>query len=111
MSLQTQIGFQTVTTSNATLGAAVPTGMTVRLTSVTIQQPAAGVAKVISLAIGTTATPANIIRTYTIAAGALNFVEYPNIVLTAGQQLNVVTSLGTTEAVITASGLKDLATA
>lgn len=113
MSLQTKLaGPQSVTTSNATVGAAVPTGMTVKVNSITLQQPPTGDAKRVDLAIGTAATAANVVRSYVIPTGAFNFSEAPGIVLAAGEQLNVIQVGGTTaQVVLTASGVKDLATA
>lgn len=108
MSLIVPLASQAVTTTNATLGAAVPTGQIWRVHAVNIQHTAAGVAKNIALAIGTTATAANVKKRYNLAAGVSPPPDYPSLVLVAGEQLNVITDAGTSEAVISVTVAKDL---
>lgn len=108
MSLIVPLASQAVTTTNATLGIAVPTGQIWRVHAVNIQHGAAGVAKNIALAVGTTATAANIKKRYNLALGVSPPTDYPAIVMVAGEQLNVVTDLGTSEAIISVTVAKDL---
>lgn len=108
MALITSLGSQAVTTTNATLGSAVPTGQIWRVVAVNIQQPAGSVAKTISLAIGTTATAGNVKRRYSLSAGVATAQDFPNLALVAADQLNVVADTGTSEAVITVTVAKDL---
>lgn len=111
MSFITALGSQAVTTANATLGIAVPTGQVWRITAVNVQQPAAGDAKVVQLAIGTTATAVNIKRSYSLAAGVAVAQDFPQLVMVAADQVNVVQVGGTTaQAVITVTVAKDLIT-
>lgn len=104
------LGSQAVTTSNATLGSAVPTGQIWVVEAVNIQQPTGSAAKVISMAIGTTATAANIKRRYSVAAGLAQAQDYPRIALVAGEQLNVICDAGTGEAVMTVTVRKQFGT-
>lgn len=99
---------QAVTTSNAALGAAVPAGQVWKVVAVSVQHAAAGVAKNVALAIGTTATAANIKKRYNMDAGKSPPTDFPNIVMVAADQLNVVTDAGTSEAIITVTIRKEL---
>lgn len=109
MSFPLRLGPQAVTTANATLGAAIATGQVARIMQVKITQPAAGDAKVVVLAIGTTATAANIIGQYTLVAGVQNIIEFPGIPLAAADQINVTQVGGTTATAVIEVGLaKDL---
>lgn len=110
MSLVTQLGSQAVTTSNATLGIAVPTGQIWRIVAVNIQQPAASDAKTVSLALGTTATAANVKRRYSLASGLSSAQDFPNIAMVAGDQVNVIADGTTAQAVCTVTVAKDLIT-
>ncbi len=105
MSFFRRIAGQAVTTANATFGAALPAGQTARLTQVKITQTGAHDAKVIVLAIGTTATAANVIGQYSLAAGVANVLEFPGIPIVAGEQLNVTQVGGTTAQAIIEAGL------
>ena len=107
MSLIVPLGSQLVTTSNATLGIAVPTGQIWRITAVNIQQPS-GAAKVIALAIGTTATAVNVKRKYPLGGGQQTAQDFPGLVMVAGDQVNVITDAGTNEAVMSVTVAKDL---
>jgi hypothetical protein len=108
MPLIAPLGSAAVTTTNATLGVAVPTGQIWRILAVNLQQPAASDAKDIYLAIGTTATAANIKRRYSLAAGLATAQDFPNIAMVAGEQVNVVGTGTTAQAVITVTVAKDL---
>ncbi len=108
MSLIAPLGSQAVTTSNATLGVAVPTGQIWRILAVNVQQPTGSDAKEIALAIGTTATAANIRRRYPLAAGSANAQDFPNIAMVAGDQVNVIGTGTTAQAVIAVTVAKDL---
>jgi hypothetical protein len=108
MGLLVPLGSQLVTTTNATFGIAVPTGQIWRLRAVNIQQAVSGVAKTILLALGTTATAANVKLRYGMLLGQLKVQDFPDIVMVAGDQLNVITDLGTNEAVLSCTVLKDL---
>jgi hypothetical protein len=108
MSLIVSLASQAVTTSNATLGTAVPTGQLWRVRAVNIQQPTGAAAKNIALAVGTTATAANVKRRYALPSGLQTAQDFPDLMLAAGEQLNVVTDAGTTEAVISVTVIKDL---
>lgn len=102
MSFPRRIAGQVVTTANATFGVAIPAGQVARLKEVKITQPAAGLAKTVTLAIGTTATAANIIGQYVLIGGVQNVLEFPNIPMAAGEQLNVICSADTAVAIIEA---------
>lgn len=104
-----RIGPTAITTSNVALGSAVPTGQTFTIRSLLIQQAAAGDAKEILVAIGTTATAANVVRRITFVAGVQNYLEFPEIVLRAGEQINVIGTGTTAQAVIEMNGYRDLA--
>ncbi len=109
MSFPLRLGPQAVTTSNATLGAAIPTGQVARLRQIKITQPAGSDAKTVIVAIGTTATAANVIGQYTLVTGLNNVLEMPNIPMAAGDQINVIQSGGTTAQAVIEAGLeKDL---
>lgn len=108
MALITALGTQAVTTSNATLGVAVPTGQLWRVIAVNLQQPVGSDAKTVSLAIGTTATAANVKRRYSLAAGLATAQDFPNLALVAGEQLNVIGDGTTAQAVITVTVAKEL---
>lgn len=108
MGLMVPLASQSVTTSNATFGSAVPTGQLWRLRAVNWQQPSVGTAKVISLAIGTTATAGNIKRRYSLASGVQNGQDFPDIVLVAGEQLNIVCDTDTGVAILSATVIKEL---
>ncbi len=109
MSFPLRLGPQAVTTANATLGAAIPAGQVARVKQIKITQPAAGDAKVVVVAIGTTATAANIVGQYTLIAGVQNVFEAPNIPLAAGEQINITQVGGTTATAVIEIGIdKDL---
>jgi hypothetical protein len=108
MSLVVPLGSQAATTANATFGVAVPTGQIWRIVAINVQQPAASDAKVISIAIGTTATAANVKRQYSLAAGVATAQEFPNIVLVAADQVNIIATGTTAQAVVTITVAKDL---
>lgn len=108
MSLITQLGSQAVTTSNATLGSAVPSGQIWRIVAVNIQQPTGSDAKTISLALGTTATAANVKRRYPLGAGLQTSQDFPNIAMVAGDQVNVIGDGTTAQAVMTVTVAKEL---
>lgn len=109
MSFPLRLGPQAVTTANATLGAAIPAGQVARVVQVKVTQPAGSDAKTVVLAIGTTATPANIVGNYALAAGVQNVLESPSIPLAAADQLNITQVGGTTaQAVIEVGIAKDL---
>jgi hypothetical protein len=99
---------QAVTTSNATLGSAVPAGQVWKVVAVNLQHAAAGVAKNVALAVGTTATAANIKKRYNMEAAKSPPTDYPNIVMVATEQLNIVTDAGTSEAIMTVTIRKEL---
>jgi hypothetical protein len=110
MSLIVSLGSQALTTSNAALGVAVPTGQVWRVVAVNIQQPTGSDAKTgILLAVGTTATAVNVKRNYSLASGQATTQDFPQLALVAGEQINVVQSTGTTaQAVISVTVAKDL---
>jgi hypothetical protein len=99
---------QAVTTSNATFGSAVPAGQVWKVVAVSLQHTAAGVAKNVALAIGTTATAANIKKRYNMELGKSPPTDFPNLVLQATEQLNIVTDAGTSEAIMTVTIRKEL---
>lgn len=107
-SLLTPLGSQAVTTTNATLGSAVPSGQIWRIVAVNIQQPAGSDAKTIALALGTTATAVNVKRRYSLTAGLAQAQDFPNIAMVAGDQVNVIGDGTTAQAVITVTVAKDL---
>lgn len=108
MGLLVPLGSQLVTTSNATLGIAVPTGQIWRLRAINIQQTSAAVAKAILVAFGTTATAVNVKLRYQLTLGQTKAQDFPDLVMVAGDQINVITDLGTNEAVLSATVLKEL---
>lgn len=110
MSFPLRLGPQAVTTANATLGAAIPTGQVARITQIKVTQPAGADAKTVVVAIGTTATAANIIAQIVLAAGVQNVADPGyNIPMAAGDQINVTQVGGTTaQAVIEVGLAKDL---
>ncbi len=108
MSLIVPLGSQAVTTTNATLGIAVPTGQVWRILAVNVQQPTGSDAKTVSLAIGTTATAANVKRRYSLASGLATAQAFPNIGMVAGDQINVIGDGTTAQAVISVTVAKDL---
>lgn len=108
MALITPLGSQAATTSNATLGIAVPTGQIWRITAVNIQQPAASDAKTVSLGIGTTATAANVKRRYPLAAGLASAQDFPNLAMVAGDQVNIIADGTTAQAIVTITVSKEL---
>lgn len=109
MALIVPLGSQLVTTSNATLGGAVPSGQIWRIVAVNLQQPTGSAAKNIALALGTTATAANIKRRYTLGAGLQSpYPDVPNIAMVAGDQVNIISDAGTNEAVMSITVSKEL---
>jgi hypothetical protein len=108
MPLIAPLGSQAVTTSNATLGIAVPAGQIWRILAVNVQQPTGSDAKEVALAIGTTATAANIKRRYSLGSGFATAQDFPNIAMVAGEQVNVLGTGTTAQAVITVTVAKDL---
>jgi hypothetical protein len=78
------------TTDEAVITAAA--GVQVEITSMMFYQPAAGLSKVIRFGIGTTATAINIKGQQTFAAGEASAIQYPGLVLTPGQTLNLIAS-------------------
>lgn len=108
MHFMASLGSQFVTTSNATLGIAVPTGQLWRIRAVNIQQPVTGVAKTILLALGTTATAVNVKLRYSLVLGQIKVQDFPDLMMVAGDQLNVITDLGTNEAVLSVTVIKGL---
>jgi hypothetical protein len=108
MGFKTILGSQAVTTSNATLGSAVPTGQIWRIVAVNLQQPATADAKTVALAIGTTATAANVKRRYSLTGGLATAQDFPDIPMVAGDQVNVVGDGTTAQAVITVTVEKEL---
>lgn len=107
MSLNIRLAKATITTSNVAIFTNV-TGQVTKIASITIQQPTTAGSKIVQIGIGTTGTPANVVLSYTIAAGQQKIVDFPNLVLSGTETLDVVSSAGTTEAVITVNGVKDL---
>jgi len=109
MGLTAPLGSQAVTTSNATLGVAVPTGQIWTIIAVNLQQPSTGDAKTVSLALGTTATAANVKRRYSVPAGVYNMpTDFPNIAMVAGEQVNVIGDGTTAQAVLSVTVRKEL---
>jgi hypothetical protein len=107
-SLMVPLGSQLVTTTNATLGIAVPPGQIWRVRAVNIQQPAGSAAKNIALAFGTTATAANVKRRYPLLSGLQTAQDFPDLIMVATDQVNVITDAGTNEAVISVTVIKEL---
>lgn len=110
MPILDRIGPTAITNANVALGSAVPAGQAFKIATLLIQQPAGSVSKTIKVAIGTTATAANVVRTILLAAGLVNYTEAPGLVVKAGEQINVICDLGTTEAVIEFNGARDIVT-
>lgn len=111
MGLRVPLGSQAVTTSNATLGIAVPAGQLWTIVAVNIQQPTTADAKQVRLALGTTATPANVKREYTLATGSQNPQDFPQIVMNAADQVNIIQIGGTTaQAIMTVTVVKEFGT-
>ncbi len=108
MGILVPLGSQLVTTSNATLGIAVPTGQIWRLRAVNIQQASSGVAKTILLALGITSTALNVKLRYPMLLGQTKVQDFPDIMMVAADQLNVITDLGTNEAVLSVTVYKEL---
>lgn len=109
MSFPLRLGPQAVTTANATLGAAIPAGQVAKLKQIKITQPAGSDAKTVVVAIGTTATAANIVGQFVLVAGVQNVAEFPAIPMAAGDQVNITQVGGTTaQAVIEVGVDKDL---
>lgn len=108
MSLITQLGSQAATTSNATLGSAVPAGQVWCITAVNIQQPTGSDAKTVSLALGATTTAGNVKRRYSLAAGLASAQDFPGIAMVAGDQVNIIADGTTAQAVVTVTVAKDL---
>lgn len=112
MAFKLRLGPQSVTTSTATLGAAIPTGQSAVIKQIKITQPASGDSKVVVLSIGTPATVSNTIGQFTVTgAVAVNILEMPNIPLVAGEQLSVIQTGGTTAQATIEVGLEKDASA
>lgn len=99
----------TITTADAA-AITVPAGQIWEITSITTQQPGTGVAKVVQIGFGTTATAANVKWNVNFAAGLGKDIFYPGWSLQPAATLNVVASAGTTECVYTVNGLKHVIT-
>lgn len=106
MGLYTQLATGTITTTSAA-AFTVPTGQVWKVQSITIMQPAAAVAKIVSMGTGTQATAANIKIQRTIT-GAYSEVIFPNMAVTAAGTFDVLASAGTTEVSYSIHGTKDL---
>lgn len=76
--------------------------------AITLHQPVGSSAKVISVGIGTTATPANVQYSVSFPAGQQSTTIYPGWVLTGTQTINVSDAVGA-QANIKVSGFKDAA--
>lgn len=107
MSLNAQLASGTITTTSAA-AFTVPSGQVWRINTITLMQPAAAVAKVVSLGSGTQATAANIKIQRTYAAGAQSEILAPAFVVAAGGTFDVLASAGTTECTYSIHGVKDL---
>lgn len=107
MSLNAQLATGTITTTSAA-AFTVPAGQVWRIASITLMQPAAAVAKVISMGTGTQATAANIKIQRTYAAGAQSEILFPGFVVAAAGTFDVLASAGTTECTYSLHGTKDL---
>jgi hypothetical protein len=108
MSLMAQLGTGTVTTTDAAIVAAVPSGQLHKVQYITIQQPAGSTAKVLKIGTGTTATAANVKLTRSIPAGFYSEVILAPFTLAAAATLNAVVDTGTTELSYSVQGTKDL---
>jgi hypothetical protein len=85
------------------------TGTVTKITSVTLAQPAAGVATTIRLTIGTDVTAGSRWFEYPVPAGAGTYIFYPHVVL-SGTEIVQASSVSADDVVVcTISGVVDAA--
>ena len=108
MGLMVPLGSAAVTTTNATLGSAVPAGQLWRVRAVNIQQPSAGLAKKIAIGFGNTTTAGNVKRRYDVSAGQQNLQDFPDLVMAAGDQINMACDTDTGVAIVSVTVIKEL---
>lgn len=105
MALYTQLASSAINTTDTSVN--VPAGEVWMVHSITLQQPAAGLAKNILIALnGTSLTAANVRQTIVFAAGIQNQVIYPGFGLPAGTTINYSASADANVATITINGFK-----
>lgn len=104
MALYTQLAAGTITT--ASVATNVPAGEVWMIHSVTISQPAAGLAKEIAFTIGSAATLANAHFGASFAAGIQRQTLYPGSGVPASSSINVIASADTGVATFTVNGFK-----
>lgn len=104
MALYTQLAQATVTTTSVAFN--VPAGEVWMIHSLTLAQPAAGLAKEISCKIGAAATAANSEFGATFAAGLQRTILYPGAGIPASGSFNIICSADTGVAVFTLNGFK-----
>ncbi|OFV83848.1 MAG: hypothetical protein A2W26_12905 [Acidobacteria bacterium RBG_16_64_8] len=104
MALYTQLAQATITTTSVAIN--VPAGEVWMIHSLTLAQPAAGLAKEISCKIGAAATAANSEFGATFVAGLQRQILYPGVAVPAGSSFNIISSADTGVAVYTLNGFK-----
>lgn len=105
MALYTQLASSTILTTDTSVS--VPAGEVWMVHSITVQQPAAGLAKEISIGLnGTSLTAGNVRERFTFAAGIQSQTKYPGFGLPAGTTINYSSSADTGVATIVVNGFK-----
>lgn len=105
MALYTQLASSTILTTDTAVS--VPAGEVWMVHSITLQQPAAGLAKEIAIALnGTSLTAANVKTGATFAAGIQRQTLYPGFGVPAGTTINYSASADTGVATISINGFK-----
>ena len=105
MALYTQLAAGTITTTSA-VAATVPAGEVWVIHSVTLSQPAAGLAKEIAFKVNAAATLANAEFGASFAAGVQRQTLYPGAGVPAGQTINVICSADTGVCTYVINGFK-----
>lgn len=105
MALYTQLASGTITTASVAV-ATVPAGEVWAIYSVTLSQPAAGLAKEIAFTINAAATLANAQFGASFIAGVQRQVLYPGEGVPAGQTINTICSADTGVCTFSINGFK-----
>lgn len=92
--------------TTTTVAFTVPAGQIWEITSITVQHPAAGLAKVITVGFGTQATPANVKYNWTFAAAQQKDVFYPGWARLPTETLDFISSADANVAVYVVTGFK-----
>jgi len=95
----------TINTAN-TVALTVPAGQIWEIVSITVAQPAAGLAKIITVGFGTQATPANVKYNWTFSAAQQKDIFYPGWARLPAETLDFISSADANVAVYTVNGFK-----